>query len=56
MAQNAHAELLFNPLNVLSGDDLDHVFVMVRYLSFPIVDLVHYSKKGIIVSFEIRTE
>ena len=40
MTQNAHAGLLFNSLNLLSCD-----IILVH-----VVDVVHYSENGIIVS------
>ena len=49
MTQNARAGLLFNSLNLLSGDVLVHVAVVVCL----IVDVVHYSGNGMIVSLTI---
>ena len=43
VTQNACAGLLFNSLNLLSGDVFVHVVVMFC-LSSCIVDLVHYSE------------
>ena len=49
MTQNARAGLLFSSLNLLSGDVLVHIVIVVC-LSSLIVEVVRYSANGIIVS------